>query len=117
MSKKIIEELISTLKECFRTNGLDENEVIKQIEFAHDGSYFNSMLMHDKNSFMYAVKALIQNKNMKKIVIYPCNTYLENIIEVFKEYELFYVMIIKRVRHLMDMKFILLILLIGKNLI
>ena len=88
----MINELVDIFKDSLEKNleksSVGADEVIKQIEFAHDANYFNSMLMLDSKNFIDAIKLLIGGKKLQNIAIYPCNSYLEQITATFKDYNL-----------------------------
>lgn len=89
MQKELLESFKNELENQLNNYSIEPNDVVKQIEFAHDSEYFSSMLLHDKTNFIKAIKDLLEKKSLKKIAVYPCNTYIEQIIEIFSEYELF----------------------------
>ena len=88
MEKEILNIFTNTLTQELKDFSVESLDVVKQIEFAHDGDYFNTILMHDEENFIKAIKTLLDNQKIKKIAIYPCNSYIEQIINVFGKYEL-----------------------------
>lgn len=88
MKSQLLNTLKTILDEVLEETHITCNDVIKQIEFAHDGDYFNTMLMLDKENFLQAIYALLENTSIKRIAIYPCNSYIEQIVALLGAYEL-----------------------------
>lgn len=88
MKSQLLNTFKTILDEVLEETPITSNDVVKQIEFAHDGDYFNTMLMLDKENFLQAVQSLLSNVPIKKIAIYPCNSYIEQIVQLLEAYEL-----------------------------